>query len=223
MFTFLIRNHNRFGRIGPQCLNSSQFISPGSTMSRADGWGRWIVLSALWSVMQLLSVRQEQSMIGLVFLEGTSVCEAIFICCWFTLRCLSSSDRSTTLKHNTPDTAMAQQALHSKIWLFQDVNIYISNEKMCMCVFLLALIWTKTVLSMLMEGWLTFSKCIFFSIRGKCVCYLYVNCDFSSWKESRNIIPSTRIHTSLSLATWQQQTCQAHETYSSHGGINIFF
>lgn len=52
-------------------------------------------------MQQLLSVRQEQSMIGLVFLQGANVCEAIFICSSLPLRFLNSSDRSVTLSLNT--------------------------------------------------------------------------------------------------------------------------
>lgn len=78
-------------------------ISPGCAVSRADGGERWIVLSALSPVQQLLSVRQEQRTIGSVFRQGANVCEAIFICSSFPLRVLDSSDRSVTLNLNIWD------------------------------------------------------------------------------------------------------------------------
>lgn len=60
--------------------------------------GLFYVLSYM---QQLLSLRQEQSMICLVFLQGTNVCEAIFICSSLPLRFLNSSDGSVGL--NTRD------------------------------------------------------------------------------------------------------------------------
>lgn len=62
--------------------------------------GLFYVLSYM---QQLLSLRQEQSMICLVFLQGANVCEAIFICSSFPLRFLISSDGSVGLKLNTRD------------------------------------------------------------------------------------------------------------------------
>lgn len=87
--------------------------------------GLFYVLSRM---LQLLSVRQEHSMICLVFLQGANVCEAIIICSSFPLRFLNSSDGSVVLKVNTQEPAVTQQACHS---LYSKFRLYLRYKAGC--------------------------------------------------------------------------------------------